>query len=237
MRPPSCLRQRRPLKGVQPSDRWHWWGRLWKKGIGTSKELEGFPGGTNGKESACQCRRRKRRGFDSWVGKIPWRRIQYPTPVLLPGESHRQRNLASHGPHGSESNMTKATEQAREGPRCWRIAEATGGCHLSPFPLYFLCNQRWDKKPTCSAAIRQVWSSGKWVLQNSLAFCGWVCSGPCTSSFPFRRLTPHPLKALAFRNLYPWWLMLCGTLAGPWCPDLYQILVKMRLKSNSSDAI
>ena len=27
-----------------------------------------------GKESACQCRRRKRHGFDPWVGKIPWRR-------------------------------------------------------------------------------------------------------------------------------------------------------------------
>ena len=31
------------------------------------------PGGTRGKESACQCRRRKRRGFDPWVGKIPGR--------------------------------------------------------------------------------------------------------------------------------------------------------------------
>ena len=30
-----------------------------------------FPGGTSGKEPACQCRRRKRRGFDPWVGKIP----------------------------------------------------------------------------------------------------------------------------------------------------------------------
>ena len=82
---------------------WHWWGRLWKKGIGASKELEGFPGGTNGKESACQRRRRKRHQFDSWVGKIPWRRIRYPTPVFLPGESHRQRNLASHGPYSPKS--------------------------------------------------------------------------------------------------------------------------------------
>ena len=36
--------------------------------------LQGFPGGTSGKESACQCRRHKRSGFDSWVWKIPWRR-------------------------------------------------------------------------------------------------------------------------------------------------------------------
>ena len=33
-----------------------------------------FPGGTSGKESACQYRRSKRRGFHSWVGKIPWSR-------------------------------------------------------------------------------------------------------------------------------------------------------------------
>ena len=31
-------------------------------------------------------------GFDSWVGKIPWRRAWQPTPVSLPGESHGQRS-------------------------------------------------------------------------------------------------------------------------------------------------
>ena len=36
-----------------------------------------FPRGSDGKESACQCRRP---GFDPWVGKIPWRKewlLQY----------------------------------------------------------------------------------------------------------------------------------------------------------------
>ena len=32
-------------------------------------------------------------GFDPWVGKIPWRRAWQPTPVLMPGEFHGQRNL------------------------------------------------------------------------------------------------------------------------------------------------
>ena len=36
--------------------------------------------------------------FDSWVGKIPWRRKWLPTPVLLPGESHGQRSLAGYSP-------------------------------------------------------------------------------------------------------------------------------------------
>ena len=53
----------------------------------------GFPGSSAGKESACQCRRH---GFVPWVGKIPWRRKWQPTPVFLPGKSHRQRNLAGY---------------------------------------------------------------------------------------------------------------------------------------------
>ena len=47
----------------------------------------GFPGGTSGKEPACQFRRHKRYRFDLWVGKIPWLRAWQPTPVFLPGES------------------------------------------------------------------------------------------------------------------------------------------------------
>ena len=34
-------------------------------------------------------------GFDSWVGKVPWRRKRNP---LLPGESHEQRSLAGCSP-------------------------------------------------------------------------------------------------------------------------------------------
>ena len=49
------------------------------------------------KESDCQCRRC---GFNPWVRKIPWRRKWQPTPVFLPGKSHRQRNLVGHSPWG-----------------------------------------------------------------------------------------------------------------------------------------
>ena len=48
----------------------------------------------SGKESACQCRRR---GFNFWSGKIPWRRKQQPTLVFLPGESHGAWQAAVHG--------------------------------------------------------------------------------------------------------------------------------------------
>ena len=64
-------------------------------------ELEvkvGFPGGASAKEPACQCRRHKRREFDLWVGKVPWRKAWQPTPVFLPGEPHGQRKLAGYSP-------------------------------------------------------------------------------------------------------------------------------------------
>ena len=55
------------------------------------KVILGFPGGASGKETDCQCRRHKRRGFYPWVRKITWSRKWQPTPVLLPGESHGQK--------------------------------------------------------------------------------------------------------------------------------------------------
>ena len=43
--------------------------------------------------------RRNRCRFDPWVRKIPWRRAWQPSPVFLPGESHRQRSLWSRVSH------------------------------------------------------------------------------------------------------------------------------------------
>ena len=44
---------------------------------------EGSPGGTSGKEPACQCRR-QRCGRNPWVGKIPWKSAWQPTLIFLP---------------------------------------------------------------------------------------------------------------------------------------------------------
>ena len=48
--------------------------------------LEGFPGSSEVKNPPVV-------RFDPWVRKIPWRRKGQPTPVFLPGKSHRQRSL------------------------------------------------------------------------------------------------------------------------------------------------
>ena len=53
-----------------------------------------------------QCRRHRRRGFDTWVRKIPWRRKWQPTPEFLAGKSHEQRILAGYSPWGHEESDT-----------------------------------------------------------------------------------------------------------------------------------
>ena len=46
--------------------------------------------------------------FDPWVGKILWRRKWQPTPVLLPGKSHRWRSMVGYSPWSrKESDTTK----------------------------------------------------------------------------------------------------------------------------------
>ena len=60
----------------------------------------GLPWWLSGKESACQCRRYE---FDPWVRKIPWRRKWQPTPVFLPGKSHRQEETGGRQSLGSKS--------------------------------------------------------------------------------------------------------------------------------------
>ena len=43
-----------------------------------------------------------------WVGKSPWRSAWQPSPVFLPGESHRQRSLVGYSPGGcKESDVSE----------------------------------------------------------------------------------------------------------------------------------
>ena len=53
-------------------------------------ELTGLSRWLSGKESTFQCRKC---GFDTWVGKIPWRRKWQSTPTFLPGKQHGQRSM------------------------------------------------------------------------------------------------------------------------------------------------
>ena len=66
----------------------------------------GLPRWCSGRESACQCRRHRRCGFNPWAGTIPWRRKRQLTPVFLPRESHGQRSLAGYSPWGRKKSDT-----------------------------------------------------------------------------------------------------------------------------------
>ena len=47
-----------------------------------------------------------RRGFDPWVGKIPWRRKWQPTPALLPRKFRGLRSLVGYSPWGHQESDT-----------------------------------------------------------------------------------------------------------------------------------
>ena len=57
----------------------------------------GFPGGSDGKESACKA---GDPGLIPESGRISGEGDGYPTPVFLPGELHGQRILAGYSPWG-----------------------------------------------------------------------------------------------------------------------------------------
>ena len=44
--------------------------------------------------------------WETWVGKIPWRRAWQPTPVFLPGESHGQGSLVGYSPWSLKESDT-----------------------------------------------------------------------------------------------------------------------------------
>ena len=85
-------------------------GQLMFQSYSVLQKYLGLPRWLSGEESACQCRRHRRCRFYPWVRKIPWRRAWQPTPVFLPGKSHRQRSLSGYSPWGCKESDT--TEHA-----------------------------------------------------------------------------------------------------------------------------
>ena len=89
-----------PRQSKKADSRWctsgsRFWPVLWC--------YKGFPGDASVEKPACQSKRCKLHGFDSWVGKISWRRAQQLTPVFLPEESHGQRSRAGYSPRLTKS--------------------------------------------------------------------------------------------------------------------------------------
>ena len=73
-----------------------------------TKQYLGFPGGSDGKEFAYNV---GDLGSTPGSERFPWRRELQPTPVFLPGESHRQRSLAGYIVPGVTKSWPELTEQ------------------------------------------------------------------------------------------------------------------------------
>ena len=68
--------------------------------VATEGFIRGFPGSSDGKESACNV---GEPGSIPASGRSPGGRARQPTPVFLPGDSRRQRSLAGYGPWAHKS--------------------------------------------------------------------------------------------------------------------------------------
>ena len=113
-----------------------------------------------------QCRRR---GFNPWVGKIPWRRKWQPTPVFLPGKSHGQSSLAGYSLRGRKESDT--TEQLTR--------------YLTPnsafLPYILLLEEAIPGPSGCQALSLVPWEWRKGhpcgVLWKALGFSHWQSGG------------------------------------------------------------
>ena len=105
----------------------------------------GLPWWLNGKDSTCQCRRRR---FNPWVRKIPWRRKWQPSLVFLPGKSHGQRSLVGCTPWGCERvGHDLATKKQQ-----WKNCPSLFWSYV--WHMTWLVNEMW-------AEVKWVTSSGR----------------------------------------------------------------------------
>ena len=86
-----------------------------------------FPDTSVDKESGCQCRRPQ---FDSWVGKILWRRDRLPTPVFLGFccDSADKESSCNAGHLGSITGLEGSPGEGKSYPLQYSDLENSMGC-------------------------------------------------------------------------------------------------------------
>ena len=135
---------------------------------------------------ACQCRRLRRKGFNPWVGKIPWRRKSQPTPVFLSEKSHGQRSLAGYSPWGHKESDT--TEHA---------------CILH---IYYLMNE-WMNKWMGNFLLPLLWGSFSLVSLCPLPIS--VSPGSFLSAHDSHNPVPWKKRfSLVPRSSWGYWFLL-----------------------------
>ena len=125
----------------------------------------GLPRRLSGRESAWQCRRHRRWGFDPWVGKIPWSCKRHPTPVFLPGEFHGQKNLAGY----SHRSQTVGHDQSYLASSVWENTEyiiSDGSQRSRKLPERKMCGSREGIKEEEISSVKIVRKLGKNMMPN-----------------------------------------------------------------------
>ena len=107
----------------------------------------------SGKESACQCRRRKRCGFNPWVGKVPCSRKWQSISVSLPGNPMNRGawQAAVHGVTQSQTGLSTPTPTSSLFHLCSGFCRSlflNWHAGLWPFSLSFIKHTHYDP-PLC----------------------------------------------------------------------------------------
>ena len=109
-------------------------------------------------------------GFNSWVGKIPWRRKWQSTPAFFPGKAHGRRSLIGYSPWGQKeldtterlhfhfhclasSNEIRFRTDERESQWTPGVGDDQGG---------LACCDSWDRKELDTAEWL-IWSDLIWM--------------------------------------------------------------------------
>ena len=161
-------------------------GRSKRAGIYVYRQLiQQLPRWCSGKEPTCQCRRHKRRGFDPWVRKIPWRRKWQPAPVFLPGEPHGQRSLVGYSPWGTESDVTEHQQPIADSLCCMVETNTTLESNYIPILKKTIWRKRRLWKTGIYLNILEYKISTKYPVISDLQFLiAWLNSyhGPVAST-------------------------------------------------------
>ena len=164
----------------------------------------GLPRWLSGKESACQCRRHRRCGFDPWVGKIPWSRKWQPTLVFLPGESYGQRSLVGYNPWGLRAGHDWSNWA------CVHAASKKWNCPSDENSL----SDCWAHRSASWGKMKNTWYVGnrlfssfpEWSLSGLREDCLWTCFMlmSSTSSISSSSATPVALKQPTEWTCWEW---------------------------------
>ena len=117
--------------------------------------------------------------FDSWAGKIHWRRAYQPSLVFLPGELYGKRSLAGYSSWIVESDMTEATEHTRMHSNIyvtglpWKWSDMAGWVPRTMFSKQKALSEYW---PIMATVYVTIWCVRRKLTQglsltNTLA--GW----------------------------------------------------------------